>query len=65
MHIPIHRLRERLGEVPAGTVWVHCAGGTRAAVAASLLDAAGRDVVAVDDGFDAAAEAGLTVVTSG
>ncbi|MGV9345635.1 rhodanese-like domain-containing protein [Streptomyces spiralis] len=65
VHIPIHRLHERLGEVPAGTVWVHCAGGARAAVAASLLDAAGRDVVAVDDGFDAAAEAGLTVVTSG
>ncbi|MER6926514.1 rhodanese-like domain-containing protein, partial [Streptomyces spiralis] len=65
VHIPIHRLHERLGEVPAGTVWVHCAGGARAAVAASLLDAAGRDVVAVDDGFDAAAEAGLTVVASG
>ncbi|MFF0794135.1 rhodanese-like domain-containing protein [Streptomyces spiralis] len=65
VHIPIHRLHERLGEVPAGTVWVHCAGGMRAAVAASLLDAAGRDVVAVDDGFHAAAEAGLTVVTPG
>ncbi|MEU0600802.1 MBL fold metallo-hydrolase [Streptomyces sp. NPDC006393] len=65
VHIPIHQVHERLGEVPAGTVWVHCAGGARAAVAASLLDAAGRDVVAVDDGFDAAAEAGLAVVTSG
>ncbi|MFK4149659.1 rhodanese-like domain-containing protein [Streptomyces sp. NPDC004065] len=63
VHIPIHELHRRLGEVPAGTVWVHCAGGMRAAIAASLLDAAGRDVVAVDDGFDAAARAGLTVVT--
>jgi glyoxylase-like metal-dependent hydrolase (beta-lactamase superfamily II)/rhodanese-related sulfurtransferase len=63
VHIPVHQLHERLGEVPPGTVWVHCAGGMRAAVAASLLGAAGRDVVAVDDGFDAAAEAGLTVVT--
>lgn len=37
--------------------------GMRAGIAASLLDAAGRDVVAVDDGFDAATAAGLTVVT--
>ncbi len=63
VHIPVHELHKRLGEVPAGTVWVHCAGGMRAAIAASLLDAAGRDVVAVDDGFDAAADAGLTLVT--
>ncbi|MEU9247573.1 MBL fold metallo-hydrolase [Streptomyces sp. NPDC048385] len=63
VHVPIHQLHQRLGEVPAGTVWVHCAGGMRAAIAASLLDAAGRDVVAVDDGFDAAQDAGLTVVT--
>ncbi|MFF8592143.1 rhodanese-like domain-containing protein [Streptomyces sp. NPDC015220] len=62
VHIPVHELHARLGEVPAGTVWVHCAGGMRAAIAASLLDAAGRDVVAVDDGFDAAADAELTVV---
>ncbi|MFF7970158.1 rhodanese-like domain-containing protein [Streptomyces sp. NPDC007905] len=63
VHIPIHQLHKRLAEVPAGTVWVHCAGGMRAGIAASLLDAAGRDVVAVDDGFDAAESAGLTVVT--
>ncbi|MEU6647285.1 MBL fold metallo-hydrolase [Streptomyces albidoflavus] len=64
VHIPIHELHGRLGEVPDGTVWVHCAGGMRAAIAASLLDAAGRDVVAVDDGFDAAPDAGLSL-TSG
>ncbi|CAM5286001.1 MBL fold metallo-hydrolase OS=Streptomyces gougerotii OX=53448 GN=GCM10010227_33010 PE=4 SV=1 [Streptomyces diastaticus subsp. diastaticus] len=63
VHIPIHQVHSRLGEVPEGTVWVHCAGGMRAAIAASLLDAAGRRVVAVDDGFDAAADAGLTVLT--
>ncbi|MEU5111452.1 MBL fold metallo-hydrolase [Streptomyces longwoodensis] len=61
VHIPIHELHGRIGEVPYGVVWVHCAGGMRAAIAASLLDAAGRDVVAVDDGFDAATEAGLTL----
>ncbi|UDL97655.1 MBL fold metallo-hydrolase [Streptomyces longhuiensis] len=61
VHIPVHALHQRIDEVPAGQVWVHCAGGMRAGIAASLLDAAGRDVVAVDDGFDRAAEAGLTV----
>ncbi|WP_031039052.1 MBL fold metallo-hydrolase [Streptomyces sp. NRRL F-5650] len=63
VHVPVHELHRRLDEVPPGTVWVHCAGGMRAAVAASLLDAAGREVVAVDDGFAAAAEAGLPLVT--
>ncbi|MFE5812570.1 rhodanese-like domain-containing protein [Streptomyces sp. NPDC056479] len=59
VHIPLHQLRGRLSEIPDGTVWVHCAGGMRAAIAASLLDAAGRDVVAVDDSFDSARAAGL------
>ncbi|MGW5787939.1 MBL fold metallo-hydrolase [Streptomyces sp. NPDC003757] len=63
VHLPVHEIRDRLDEVPPGTVWVHCAGGMRAAVAASVLDAAGREVVAVDDGFAAAAEAGLPLVT--
>ncbi|MFE0699784.1 rhodanese-like domain-containing protein [Streptomyces sp. NPDC058872] len=62
VHIPIHELHRRLGEVPGGTVWVHCAGGMRAAIAASLLDAAGRRVVAVDDAFASAADAGLPVI---
>jgi glyoxylase-like metal-dependent hydrolase (beta-lactamase superfamily II)/rhodanese-related sulfurtransferase len=59
VHIPVHQVRDRLGEIPAGTVWVHCAGGMRAAIAASLLDAAGREVVAVDDSFAAAGTSGL------
>lgn len=37
------------GIVPAGTVWVHCESGLRAAVAASLLASNGRDVVLIDD----------------
>ncbi|MGP4112098.1 rhodanese-like domain-containing protein [Streptomyces sp. 4N509B] len=63
VHVPIHQVHQRLSEVPAGTVWVHCTSGTRAAIAASVLDAAGRDVVAVDDGYDAAADTGLRLVT--
>ncbi|MFC8347075.1 rhodanese-like domain-containing protein [Streptomyces sp. NPDC057280] len=65
VHVPVHQLHHRLNEVPEGTVWVHCAGGMRAAIAASVLDAAGREVVAVDDGYAAAAEAGLTLCTTG
>ncbi|MET7476580.1 MBL fold metallo-hydrolase [Streptomyces sp. NPDC005648] len=64
VHIPVHQIHRRLSEVPGGPLWVHCAGGMRAAIAASLLDAAGRDVVAVDDGFAAAAEAGLPLVSA-
>ncbi|MET8673006.1 MBL fold metallo-hydrolase [Streptomyces albidoflavus] len=61
LHIPLHTLAGRLGELPEGPVWVHCAGGMRAAVAASLLDAAGHEVVAVDDSLDHAEAAGLIV----
>jgi rhodanese-related sulfurtransferase len=61
VHIPIHELPARLAEVPAGEVWVHCAAGARAAIAAGMLDRAGRTVVSVDDEFDNAAKAGLEV----
>lgn len=61
VHIPLHELHGRTGEVPDGTVWVHCAGGMRAATAASLLDATGRTVIAIDDGFEAAADTGLGI----
>ena len=60
--IPLHELPHRLADVPAGEVWVHCAGGYRASVAASFLAAAGVQLVAVDDSFDNAASAGLDVV---
>jgi rhodanese-related sulfurtransferase len=61
VHLPLHELRDRIAEVPPGELWVHCAGGMRAGIAASLLAAAGRAVVAVDDSFDAAEKAGLAV----
>ncbi len=50
--------------MPAGEVWVHCASGYRASVAASLLDAAGRRPVAIDDSFDDVAAAGLELVAT-
>ena len=61
-NIPLHELWDRMDEVPPGEVWVHCAGGYRASVAASMLDAVGRALVAVDDSFDQAAQVGLEMV---
>ncbi|MCV7175868.1 MBL fold metallo-hydrolase [Mycolicibacterium sphagni] len=55
-NIAIHELIDRIGELPAGVVWVHCATGYRASIAASLLDRAGRAVVLVDDELDNATE---------
>ena len=55
------------GEVPGGEVsgpqvWVHCASGYRASIAASVLTARRVPVVAVDDSFDDnAAASGLPI----
>ena len=65
VNIPIHELPRRVAEVPAGEVWVHCASGYRASVAASFLDAAGRTLVAVDDSFENAEKVGLHLVSPG
>lgn len=64
VNIPIHELPRRVGEVPAGQVWVHCVSGYRASIAASFLDAACRNVVAVDDSFENAAKVGLHLVSA-
>jgi glyoxylase-like metal-dependent hydrolase (beta-lactamase superfamily II)/rhodanese-related sulfurtransferase len=61
VNIPLHELPRRLPDVPAGEVWVHCAGGYRASIAASFLAAAGHQPVAIDDAFDNASVAGLLV----
>ena len=62
LNIPLGQLARRVTEVPEGEVWVHCAGGYRASVGASVVSAAGRDAVAVDDSFDQARSCGLPVV---
>lgn len=59
-HIPMHALLERIEQVPHAQLWVHCASGFRASIAASLLDRAGHDVVLIDDSYDHAIAAGLT-----
>ncbi len=58
-HIPLHQLHARLDEVPNGEVWVYCGSGYRAAIAASVLDTAGREVVLINDSYGSATEAGL------
>ena len=62
VNVPIHELPDRVGVVPQGEVWVHCESGYRASIAASLLAAAGRRPVTVDDDFDQAGKVGLTLV---
>jgi hydroxyacylglutathione hydrolase len=59
LHIPLHELAARAGEIPPGEIWVHCEAGYRAAVAASMLAARGRVVMAIDDQLRGAADAGL------
>jgi rhodanese-related sulfurtransferase len=54
-------LPSRLPELPRGPVWVHGQGGYRASIAASLLQAAGLAVTAVDGDFSRAADAGLAL----
>jgi rhodanese-related sulfurtransferase len=63
VNIPIHELPRRVSEVPAGEVWVHCASGYRASVAASFVAAAGRKPVAIDDSFENAEKVGLHLVS--
>jgi glyoxylase-like metal-dependent hydrolase (beta-lactamase superfamily II)/rhodanese-related sulfurtransferase len=64
LHIPLHELRALIDTVPDGEVWVHCAAGYRASIAASLLAAAGRRVVLVDDDFENAVPRGGVPATA-
>jgi len=59
LHEPLHELPGCLGDLPQRPLWVHCQGGYRASIAASLLQAAGHTVTIIDDDFSRAADAGL------
>ncbi|HTU07989.1 MAG TPA: MBL fold metallo-hydrolase [Trebonia sp.] len=64
IHVPLHALPGRLAELPDEELWVYCRTGYRASVAASLLDAAGCLVVAVDDDYGRAPTAGLPITAA-
>ncbi|MGK2875534.1 MAG: rhodanese-like domain-containing protein [Nocardioides sp.] len=59
MHIPLHALLTRLDEVPVGPLWIHCASGFRASIAASLLARVGHDVTLINDDFTRTEALGL------
>ncbi len=62
VNIPLPHLEDRLADVPAGPVVVHCEGGYRSAIAASVLSRAGRDgVMDMVGGFKAWASSKLPV----
>ena len=65
VHIPLDQLEDRMAEVPTtGPVWVHCASGFRASIAASLVDRSGRDVIVVHDEWDDARRSGTITPVS-
>lgn len=59
MHIPLHELTDRLGEVPQGEVWVYCGSGYRASIAVSILERHGHDAVLVNDFYSKAGQVGI------
>ena len=65
VNVPIHTVLAHIDDIPRRKLWVHCAGGYRASVVASILDARGYDVVAVDDSYgESAGPAGLPLVAA-
>lgn len=60
-HVPLDELSDHLGDLPTGPLWVHCASGFRASIAASILARAGLDVVLVDDDWQHADELGIPI----
>lgn len=50
INIALHQLLDHIHHVPDGPLWVHCASGARASIAASVLARAGHDVTLVDGG---------------
>lgn len=64
LHIPLGELPKRLNELPQQELLVYCAGGGRAAIASSLLSAAGHSQISLlQGGIKAWQAAGLPVET--
>lgn len=55
INIPLYEVLENAEKLPDNKeIWVHCASGYRASIAASLLDRAGKSIVLIDDDLSAA-----------
>jgi glyoxylase-like metal-dependent hydrolase (beta-lactamase superfamily II)/rhodanese-related sulfurtransferase len=64
VNVALHELSERLDEIPADPeLWIHCASGYRASIAAALLDRHDRRVVLIDDSYDNAEKLNITTST--
>jgi rhodanese-related sulfurtransferase len=63
VNTPLDFLNEHLTEIPKeGEAYVHCAGGYRSMIAASILKARGwENIINVDGGFKAIADTGVPV----
>ena len=65
LNVPLPELADRVAALPAGPLVLHCQGGTRSAIAASVVRAGGRDDVSdMDGGFAAWEQAGLPVASN-
>jgi glyoxylase-like metal-dependent hydrolase (beta-lactamase superfamily II)/rhodanese-related sulfurtransferase len=61
VNVALHELPDRLGELPENReLWIHCASGYRASIAAALLDRHDRRVVLIDDNYDNAEKLDIT-----
>lgn len=66
VNIPLIELQRRMDEVPAGPVVVHCQGGSRSAIASSVLQRSGKtDIANLVEGFDEWARTGQPVEHGG
>jgi hydroxyacylglutathione hydrolase len=64
LNIALHELSERITEIPGGhELWIHCASGYRASIAAALLDRHDLRVVLIDDDYDSAEKLKITTTT--
>lgn len=63
VHVPLHELPSRLGELPEAPLAVVCRAGARSAQAVAWLTAQGRDAVNVDGGMQAWEAAGRGLVS--
>lgn len=61
VNVALHELPERIDELPEDReLWIHCASGYRASIAAALLDRQRRRVVLIDDNYDNAEKLDIT-----